>query len=62
MDVTQVSAIISNEQSNVMRLLVSEKPTRVSMSNDTTLTVAERKMNLQSAYAISSSRATALWI
>ena len=60
MDVSQVSAIISNEQSNVMRLLVSEKPKRVSLSNETTLTVAERKMNLQNAYAISSSRATAL--
>lgn len=58
LDCSQVSSVLSNEQSNTMRLVVSAKPKRLSLSND--LTLSERKMNLQNAYAISSSRATAL--
>ena len=59
LDCTQVSAILANEQSNTMRLIVSSKAKRLSLTNE--LTLSERKLNLQNAILMqSSSRATAL--
>ena len=52
MDCTQVSKILANEQSNLMRLVLSKTPKSFCLKD-------QRNKN-DNQYAISSSRATAL--
>lgn len=59
MDCTQVSKILANEQSNIMRLVVSKMPKSFSLK-DQRNKLNENTNNSQNPYAISSSRATAL--
>ncbi len=57
MDCTQVSKILGNEQSNVMRLVISKQPKSLALKDQRNNKLNE---NLTNSYALSSSRATAL--